>query len=934
MKTIIKKYKTEIILAALLCATYHVWLIPAGYLAAGDWAFHFREQLRGFMCLPQIWNAMSAFGSTDVMPSFDVFKMIYGTLARLGLDYNILERIVYFYPVLIFEYIGVLKLGKRIFRSDKVALFIFALFYFFNTYILSVQTSYITYAGVYALAPLILYFFIKIGEAKKFDLANTIILGALLFLASSYEPRGLVVLAFFMFFYFVYTLIENKKRVFTICLRYAVPCLICIALSSYWIVYMLFSKGSVAGVNARIAQTVFAGYNTILDSITMHNYAWQGNVADEFVMRPFHQINTSFYMLIFPIVAFSSLFFLKRGDRHSRHFIIFLSFASLVGMFLLKQQNEPYGAVYLWLFQHFPLFKMFRESNKFIVFLALPLSLLLGRGFSFWYHAVSRVWLRRIFIVLFSAVILFNVKPLVTGEIKTLFVSKNIPNDYIIFKNHIINQDDYYRTLWTPANSGWGISADDHPIIGNASIINSSWKKFMFSIAELIKMPTEERIMEIFKYPYSNYLFDVSTVKYVVVARQDNDNDAFFINYGGVNNTGIRQWYVSELDKISWLKKVDIGTKDIVVYENENYYPHVYSAPGLNYYQSNVSEFGNIDENQNIYWNADAEKNNYLLNKLSGAIVPVEADPDTIADKQAAVDAIADAKEKRTAQSALDVYKKNLFFSDYQLNIPVGGTYKIYFKSDSVLAGNRNIGVQIGNTVLIQKFASNKKSDWKYFNQIELGSGKYDLKIYLGNQSAGVINSGDVVFYAEDLSAPIKTPKLEYKQVSPTKYVVNVRGASESFPLIFSENFHSGWKIYVQPNLAGPGTGKFIGEENHGTTQNDNLLGGKFYDIFNREPVLDDKHFIINNFANAWWVDLDELRKSGKIKLNRAGTYDFSVYVEFEPQKYFYIGLGISILATLACLGCLGGCLFYKFRRKRYNKINTNKEAREAQTKV
>jgi hypothetical protein len=46
----------------------------------------------------------------------------------------------------------------------------------------------------------------------------------------------------------------------------------------------------------------------------------------------------------------------------------------------------------------------------------------------------------------------------------------------------------------------------------------------------------------------------------------------------------------------------------------------------------------------------------------------------------------------------------------------------------------------------------------------------------------------------------IKTPYLEFKKINPTKYRVRVHQAIESFPLVFSESFHNGWKAYAVEN--------------------------------------------------------------------------------------------------------------------------------------
>ena len=42
-------------------------------------------------------------------------------------------------------------------------------------------------------------------------------------------------------------------------------------------------------------------------------------------------------------------------------------------------------------------------------------------------------------------------------------------------------------------------------------------------------------------------------------------------------------------------------------------------------------------------------------------------------------------------------------------------------------------------------------------------------------------------------------PSLEYRRISPTACRVRLRGVSQSFPLVFQETFHRGWKAYLTP---------------------------------------------------------------------------------------------------------------------------------------
>ncbi|MFA5128305.1 MAG: hypothetical protein WC457_04945 [Patescibacteria group bacterium] len=760
---------------------------------------------------------------------------------------------------------------------------------------------------------------------EKNKIYNWLIFIILFFVGMCYELRMMYIVSFLLIIYFCFFYFKNIKRYWKIFIAGVAALLL---LNIFWLLPTVFGGGAAKIHNITSRHLFGSSFFTLSYAFNTYFSAWTGEEVTPFVNHPIMG-----YFWLIPIVAF--IVFLSKKIRY-RKIIIYFGVLSLLGIFLTKQSAEPLPGVYLWLYKNFPGFSLFREASKFYLISAIGYTGLIACSLLMIKENANVIVHRYLFIIFSAAILLIsiiNAKPLITGEIRTMFISKNMPGDYLVLKDYLINQPDYFRTFWTPSCSTWGFYINNHPKVSNVGIIDSGWKEFGDSMGDA-KLTIQNKIVGILNHSFSDELFDVSSIKYVVVPLQDfaNDND-FYIYYGESDRSDIRAWYISELNQIPWLKKIDIGTSGLVVYENTNFKSHIYTDSGLNYYQTNASEFGDFSQNQNLYLNSEIKKHEDLLSNLDNVIVPVEADQSKISAMQAKITTATTTKDSRALQSALDMYARNLFFSDYKINIPLKAVYKIYIKEDSTLANNKNIGVKINNRILLRKEGKDKDG-WLYYNKIELDQGEYPVEIYLGNQLLSAINSGDVVFSAEDLREPIQAPKLEYRQISPTKYIVNVHGASESFPLIFSESFHQGWKIYVQPNLAEKESGKFVGEENQGTTQNENLNGGNFYDIFSRQPVLDDKHFQINNFANAWWVDLDNLAKAGKIKKNSDNNYDFSVVIEFEPQKYFYIGLGISILALLMCLGCLAGCIFYKFRRKRYNKINIKNEAREAQTKV
>jgi hypothetical protein len=158
-------------------------------------------------------------------------------------------------------------------------------------------------------------------------------------------------------------------------------------------------------------------------------------------------------------------------------------------------------------------------------------------------------------------------------------------------------------------------------------------------------------------------------------------------------------------------------------------------------------------------------------------------------------------------------------------------------------------------------------------------------------------------------------PAIEFRQISPVKYRVRVHGLREGVPLIFSQAFHSGWKLIPVPispaKEKGPG---YISASFNGTIQNDNLLTGRIWETW-RKIALDERyHLRVNEYANSWWLDVEHLRQQypGVIKDSSQGL-EAEFILEFIPQRIFYLGSVIS-LATL--LG-IGGMLAYQFMGRR-----------------
>jgi hypothetical protein len=119
--------------------------------------------------------------------------------------------------------------------------------------------------------------------------------------------------------------------------------------------------------------------------------------------------------------------------------------------------------------------------------------------------------------------------------------------------------------LWIPTISNWSVFTNNHPKV---SAVGDLDYYYNFSQDSLKK-----QLIAIFELNSTNYLLDNSSIKYIVVPIKDLGDDNPFYYYG--NN---RQFYIDRLDKTAYLKKINIGTDELTVYENKNFRPRIYST--------------------------------------------------------------------------------------------------------------------------------------------------------------------------------------------------------------------------------------------------------------------------------------------------------------------------------------------------------------------
>ncbi len=541
------------ILAIISLLVHHVWFFNLSPITYGDWIVDSLEKVKEYFSLPSIWFSDSGLGGLNFGISFWPFIFSAGVLAKLNIDINLIERLIFLWPIALLIPISMYFLSYFILRSKRAA-FISAIVFEFNIYPIILKGGHLTLLMAITFTPIFLLFFIKTFNEKK--LLYAVISAFFGFIISFYEFRIFYLVVWLTFFYTIYHLIiieriKSFRQLIKLGFFSTIPIFFVLLLNLYFLLG-IYGARSLTN-NFVFNQPLFgAWYIKLTKVMTILHFGWTGEKMIPWKIQP---IQWQFFLV--PTLAFLGFLVSKKNKL-----IPFFAFLGLLGIFLTKQNTLPFPDIYQWLFDHVPGFNAFRESGKFLLYSTISYAILIG-AFIDWLWKISnnkkRIIFSLIMTVLTAFLFLWNAKPMITGELGTLFVQRKIPDDYLILNNFLSEQNEYFRTFWIPTNSRWSFRLNNMPIMSYNTIANADWNTFF----------TDNK-NDLYLRNYSNQLFDLTSVKYVVIPLEDKVNDDNFFA------KGLRKKLISQINKLSYLKKINIRTKEIIIYENKDYRPHIY----------------------------------------------------------------------------------------------------------------------------------------------------------------------------------------------------------------------------------------------------------------------------------------------------------------------------------------------------------------------
>jgi len=550
-----------------LVIIYYPWFVQSEIIG-GDWPYYFDDTIQNFPPYVPSWTPwqMNGLGGVDVIYFLNSF--LYATFFIknfLHVPWVLVYKIFWFGLFLFFSFFSSGYLLKKLFpRIDFLYVVLTGFLYTTNTYILMVVGGgQMGVALAYSVAPLVLALFIHI--VNTFTVKRSILAGLFLALQVIFDPRlsyiTMIPIVLYVLFHLLPSVVTTKtmkKKIYLIyqygLYIFIIPIGITILLHMFWILPLLiFRQNSIEAVGEAYTASGmvrFLSFANFSDSLSLLQPNWPDNIFGKtYFMRA--------QFLVLPLLAYASLFFLSSKAKQSlftKRTILFFSLIGLVGAFLGKGANPPFGDVYIFLFDYLPGFVVFRDPTKWYVLTALSFSILIPSGVYFIYTTIRVKYISNLFLLALICYLFFLISPALLGELTGTFQKDEVPKEYVVFKNFLQKQTDFSRTLWVPRQQRFSFYSKIHPPVEAIHLLHAT------SSAQAIKKMKKEG---------PDFLAQLS-IKYIIVP-YDSTEDIFLKDRK--YNDKEYQKTVSMLEEISWLKKVD-GFGKIAVFKTPEYYDH------------------------------------------------------------------------------------------------------------------------------------------------------------------------------------------------------------------------------------------------------------------------------------------------------------------------------------------------------------------------
>ncbi len=535
-------------------AVYLPWFVFKP-LTAPDFPTYYPQRFEDFGFRRNTWTNIGASGTGEsavpemslnayVQTGANIFVNV------LNIPWLFASRYIVFWPFLLMGFVGSLYFAKTFVRNRNLS-FLSSIIYLTNTYILMLTGG--GQAGLflsYSVVPFVIASYAR--QQRLIFIASY----ALMLL---FDVRFSVLTTLAIV---IYTLSVVPNRDLRTRVRFLIGSAAVVAgLHAFWFLPGLFSRGlAIPKDFSDPGWLSFLSFAEFSKTVSMLHPNWPDNMFGKtYFTRP--------EFLILPIIAFSVFLFRGKQKDGSTNMLRFFGAMAVVGAFLAKGTQPPFGGAYSWLFTHVPLFAGFRDPTKFYLFVALSYAVLIPTAVHYISEAIARhlnirvfrlavpVGITVLFLLFWTGTLLPQFRGSTTGTFGTY--AQHI--EYTRFANLISQDHQFSRTLAVPKRNRFIFESELHPVVSASDLLHTT------DIAEIGRLLTTASVSALLK-QYS--------VRYVVIP-EDNQNEIFLTDrkFDPVKRASL----IESLAPNDQLVDVD-GFDDLQVYSFSGYVGLVYGG--------------------------------------------------------------------------------------------------------------------------------------------------------------------------------------------------------------------------------------------------------------------------------------------------------------------------------------------------------------------
>ena len=160
--------------------------------------------------------------------------------------------------------------------------------------------------------------------------------------------------------------------------------------------------------------------------------------------------------------------------------------------------------------------------------------------------------------------------------------------------------------------------------------------------------------------------------------------------------------------------------------------------------------------------------------------------------------------------------------------------------------------------------------------------------VFLSNQNTGKENLLEILRQAQDAKVVAqddkKLPIMEFKKINPTKYRIRIHQARGTFPLIFSESFNEGWKMYLEKY----GVDSLPTSRQAAIRENDMLANYKILDgnVDDQASTSELQDYINNNYITTLGDQTEKTIEHAKWDTSTGSGYEEKYRIDFISKNF------------------------------------------------